>query len=104
MKQGGNLGGAHLGVVDRIGHQPVPIVGDAEPLGGVASRFRGDLHQPNRLGRRHVALIEGAFRAHDRIDDAAIELGTDRTVRRHADVGKSVLVHRASRARAPSCR
>jgi len=122
LEQGGGLGGAHLGVVDRVGHQPVPVVGGAEPLGGVASGFRGasatssprssptspkraatpprsrrsgsDLHQPNRLGRRHVALIEGALRAHDRIDDAAIELGTDRTVSRHPDVGKSVLVHR----------
>jgi hypothetical protein len=43
-----------------------------------ASGFRSDLHQPGGLHRRHVPLIECALGTHDRINDAAIELGTDR--------------------------
>ena len=39
-------------------------------------------------------LVEAAFRARDRIDDAAIDFGPDRVVGRHADVRKSVLVQR----------
>ena len=39
-------------------------------------------------------LVEGAFRAHNRIDDAAIELKTDRTEGGHANFRKGVLVHR----------
>ena len=64
------------------------------PLGGIAPRLRRHLHQPDRLGRRAVVLVEGALRAHDRIDDAAVERGADRAVARHADVGKGVVVER----------
>ena len=37
----------------------------------------------------HVALVEAAFRAHDGIDHAAVDLGTDRAIARYALVGKS---------------
>jgi hypothetical protein len=48
-------------------------------------------------------LVEAAFRARDRIDDAAIDFGPDRAVGRHADVGKGVLVQRqASGERSPA--
>ena len=39
-------------------------------------------------------LVEAAFRAHNRIDDAAIELETNRTEGGHANVREGVLIHR----------
>jgi hypothetical protein len=89
-----------LGVVDRVGDEPVPIVGDAEPLGSIAPGFQGDLHEPNRVGRRSVALIEAALRARDRVDHAAIKLRTDRTVKRHTISGKAYWSMAMPRARA----
>ena len=48
-------------------------------------------------------LIEAAFRARDRINDAAIDVGPDRAVGRHTDVGKGILVKRqASGERRPA--
>ena len=70
-QQRGEFGRAHLRVVDGIGDHPLPVVADAEPFGGVAPGFRRDLHQADRIGRRLVALVERAFGARHRIDDAA---------------------------------
>src|SRR6202035_3966337 len=50
---------------------------------------------PTAFAGEHVVLIEGALRPHDRVDDAAIDFRTgERIVRRHADLRKSVFVHR----------
>ncbi len=92
LEQSGDLGSAHLRIVDRIGYELTPIIGDAKSLSSVAPGFRSDLHQPNRLGRRHVALVEATFGANDRLDDAPVEVWTDMGVKRHADVWKSVLI------------
>ena len=100
LEQGGDFSSAQLRIVDLVRDETVPVIGDAEPLGGVAPGRRRHLHQPDRLGERPVALIESAFRPHDRIDDAAIERGTDRLVVRHADVGKGVVIQRQP---APQC-
>ena len=104
LEQGGDLGGAHLRVVDRVGHETIPVVGHAEPLGGVAPGSGRDLHQPDRLGRRHVALIEAAFRAHDRIDDAAIELRSRPGCSSARRCPEKRTGPSASLAPAPSCR
>ena len=81
-------------IVGRVGDEPLPIIRHTGPLGGVAPGPRCDLHQADGLGGRHVALIEAAFRAHDRINDAAFKLRTDRAIARHTDVRKSVHIHR----------
>jgi hypothetical protein len=41
LKQGGDFGGALLSIADRIGHEPVPIVSDAETLSGQRLDVRG---------------------------------------------------------------
>ena len=47
------FGGAELGVVGDVGHQPVLIERDVEPLGGVAAGRRRDLHQADGVGAGH---------------------------------------------------
>ena len=51
-------------------------------------------HETDGLRGRHVPLIEFALGACDRIDDTAIQIGTDWAVARHADVRKRVNVQR----------
>src|SRR4029077_12690944 len=94
LEQSGRLCGTNLNIVDRVEHEPVPIIGDAKSLGGVAPSYRGDLHQSDRFGGRHVTLVKATFRAHNRIDDAAIELETNRLEGGHANVREGVLIHR----------
>src|SRR4051812_21126682 len=94
LQQCAEFGRAHLRVVDRIVDHPFPIVGDAEPLGGVAAGFWRDLHQADRVCRRLVALVERTFGACHRIDDAVVDFWTDGAVLRYADRRKGVKVHR----------
>ena len=93
-QQRAQFGGAHLRVVDRVGNHPVPVIADAEALGGIASRFRRHLHQADRIRRRLVALVERAFGARHRIDDAALDLGSELAVRRNPDGRERVMVER----------
>src|SRR5215475_11010756 len=50
LKQFAELGGSHLGVVNRVGREPLEVVADPESLGDVPARFRSDLHQTIRMG------------------------------------------------------
>src|SRR6195256_4233929 len=92
LQERAESGRAHLCIVDRIRDHPIPIIGDAEPLGGVASGFWRDLHQADRVGRRLVALVERAFGACYRIDDAAVDCGPDGAMLRNSDRRKGVKV------------
>ena len=85
----GKLAGAHLGVVDGILDHLVPVVADAETLGGVLAGLRRHLHQPDGVGMRAVALVERAFGARHRIDHAVLDRGLVLLVRGNADVGKA---------------
>src|SRR5256886_16408729 len=59
----------------------------------MTSRLRSDLHQSHGIRGREIVLVECALLAHDRIDDAAIELGADRAEMRYADRGEGIGVH-----------
>src|SRR5262249_3985121 len=91
LEQSTDLGSPHLHIVNRVGYETFPIIGDTEPLCGIAPGFRRNLHQPDCLGRRPVALIKGALGAHNRIDHAFIDWGSDRSIRRHPNLGKGML-------------
>src|SRR5690242_14717756 len=84
LQKGGDFSSAHLGIVDWIRDETLPVVGHAEPLGSISARAGRDLHESNCLGRRNVPLVEAAFGAHNRVDHAPIDWGTDRIIIRYA--------------------
>ena len=89
IEQSTDLGSAHLRIVDWVGNETLPIVGDAKPFCSVTPRLWGNLHQTNRIGRRFVAMVERAFRAHDRIDNTRIDPRGDRSLGRDPISGKA---------------
>src|SRR5215467_7265729 len=50
LKQFAEFGCSHLGVVNRVGCEPLEVVADPESLGHIPARFRSDLHQTIRMG------------------------------------------------------
>ena len=63
LQQRAEFGRPHLRIIDGIGDEPFPIVGDAESLGRIAPGLRRDLHQADGVGERFVLLVEPALNA-----------------------------------------
>src|SRR5262249_59604515 len=79
-EQIGQLGGAHLHIVDRILEQAVAIVGDLVLRGGVDAGSRRYLHQTHGVSARNNLLVEVALLAGDRISDRGLDRRGKRVV------------------------
>src|SRR5207247_2859295 len=64
-------------------------------------RFRSDLHQTERIGGRHSALVERALLTRDRIDDAHFDPRSDRLVIWDADGRERIVLERKAVREAP---
>src|SRR5439155_12542812 len=94
LQKSAEFGRPHLRIIDGIGDHLVPIKADAESLGGIASGFRRDLHQANRIGRRLVTLVERTLGACYGINYATSNIGGDRIVLRDSDRRERVVGER----------